>query len=501
MINTVIFSDEITVWWDKEWALPDGIFYRISLNNKKIRDTDKTHLSIKDLSPSTRYCVRVDRLEKGKPVQCLGAVDVTTSQEKRRIDVCRAPYFAIGDGLTVNTAALQKAIDDCGRDDCVYFPQGTFLSGSLRLHSDLELYLDEGATLKGTANIQDYLPKIKSRFEGWETECYSSLLNAGELDSNSEPNCRNIIIRGKGSILGGGVELSEKIIETEKVRLREYLDANAEYVSSCECDRTIPGRQRGRLINLSNTENVIISGLTLGFAASWNVHFIYSRNIITYGCRILSRGVWNGDGWDPDSSENCTIFDTEFKTHDNSIAIKSGKNPEGNLIGRPSRGIRVFDCHGGNSLAIGSEMSGGVSDVFVWDCDFSDTVHSGFGIKFTQKRGGYIKNVKVRNCRFVHLLARCVDYNDDGEAAKELTEVENISFENIDLSGIGNNLSGIPTISERVLLLRGLENPENYIKNITLKDIRILKRDGIEEAIEIKNTESLTVNNITFIED
>lgn len=69
--------------------------------------------------------------------------------------------------------------------------------------------------------------------------------------------------------------------------------------------------------------------------------------------------MWNGDGWDPNSSTNCTIFACEFCTGDDAVAIKSGKNPEGNIINRPTKHIRVFDCHSGfgHGICIGSEMS------------------------------------------------------------------------------------------------------------------------------------------------
>ena len=100
---------------------------------------------------------------------------------------------------------------------------------------------------------------------------------------------------------------------------------------------------------------------------------IYCDDIVTDHCTLRSGGIWNGDGWDPDSSTNCTLFATEFETEDDSVAIKSGKNPEGNAINRPTKHICVFDCHsnGGHGICIGSEMSGGVADVQIWDCDIA----------------------------------------------------------------------------------------------------------------------------------
>ena len=494
MIHTVIFSDEITLWWDKEWDLDDDVYYKITLGSDTVV-TKKTHVSFKELSPETAYAVTLARIE---PAAVLFKETVTTPAAKRRLDVSAAPYGAVGDGVTDNTAALQRAINDCGKDDCVYFPKGTYLSGALDLHSDMEIYLDEGATLQGSQLPADYLPKRKSRFEGIEMECYASLLNMGEHDPAAGPNCRNIVIRGSGSILGGGLALAEGIMEEERARLATYLAENADYVKTCENENTIPGRARGRLIHISNCENVIIAGLFLGFAASWNVHFIYSKNILTYGCRIHSRGVWNGDGWDPDSAEDCTIFDTEFLTHDNSIAIKSGKNPGGNIIGRPTKNVRIFDCHGSNCMAIGSEMSGGIDGVYIWDCDVTETTQ-GLGIKVTPKRGGYVRNVRVRNCRFVNVRARSVTFNDDGEPAGTMSVVEDILFENVTLTGVAVHPNGVRKPTEALFLV-GLDAPEGHFCRFTLDGIR-LPYIGEVQKIHIQNVTDLTMKGISFFEE
>ena len=74
------------------------------------------------------------------------------------------PYHAVGDGKTMNTERIQKAIDECPAGGQVYIPAGVFLTGALRLHSDMELYLEKGAVLQGTQEPKDYLPRIRSRF-------------------------------------------------------------------------------------------------------------------------------------------------------------------------------------------------------------------------------------------------------------------------------------------------------------------------------------------------
>ncbi len=491
-VNSIIHEDEITIWWDKEWELDYTPIYSVILDGKKITESTKTYVTLSGLTPDTLYTLSVER--EGVSVSELR---LRTAKAKIRIDVMSAPYFAKGDGITLNTEALQRAINDCTAGACVYFPRGVFLTGALDLHSDMEIYLDEGAVIQGTAEVSDYLPKVLSRFEGIEMMCHRSLLNIGKLDHTSEPTCKNVVIRGKGSILGGGAALAKSSIETERALLADYLAKNDDYVKTCENDDTIPGRVRGRLIHIANCENIIISGLRLGFAASWNVHFIYSKNIVTYGCKIDSIGVWNGDGWDPDSSEDCTIFNCEFATHDNSIAVKSGKNPEGNIIARPTRNVRIFDCRGRECMALGSEMSGGVRDVYIWDCDFSKS-GAGLSIKVTKKRGGYIKNVRVADSAFSSIRARTVTFNDDGESAPTAPIVEDFLFSNVMLTGVSVSVNGTGKKTE-ALLITGPDDENSYFKNFTFENLHIKSYDDLSKhKFEMNNAKGLEFKNIYF---
>ena len=280
------------LYWDKPAAAGAQAEYTVYLNNEPVGTADRTHYTLENLEPQTEY--RVDVVFDNQPV---GACMLRTGAEKQRINVTEAPYWAKGDGKTKNTAALQRAIDACGPGDAVYLPAGVYLTGALRLHSNMELYLDEGAVLQGTEEIVDYQPRIPSRFEGIEMRCYSSVLNLGKLDSKDGYNCSNVVIRGKGTIASGGKVLADKIIADEKECLKDYLAENPELVASCDDENTIPGRVRPRLINISNSQNVWISGLTLRDSASWNVHMIYSDHVVTDHCTFRSEGVWNGDGW------------------------------------------------------------------------------------------------------------------------------------------------------------------------------------------------------------
>ena len=286
-------------------------------------------------------------------------------------------------------------------------------------------------------------------------------------------NCVNVVIRGKGTIASGGKALADKIVADERERLKDYLAEHADLVASCDSEDTIPGRVRPRLINISNSQNVWISGLTLRDGASWNVHMIYSDNIVTDHCVFQSQGVWNGDGWDPDSSTNCTLFGCDFQTGDDAVAIKSGKNPEGNVIARPSAHIYVFDCHStfGHGICIGSEMSGGVEDVQIWDCDLTNAF-SGIEIKATAKRGGYVRGVTVRDCKAPRVMIHGVPYNDDGEAADTVPVLEHFTFAGLTLTGRALN-SRQEWKDVAPVELVGFEGPDHALRDVNFDGLTI----------------------------
>ncbi len=498
-MNKIVFEDQIILYWDKEWDLANGIEYTILLDGKEVGKTVKTHFTFENLQSDKEYKLAVYRLGDNDEKVYLFDQAVRTPKAKNRIDVSKPPYNAVGDGKTLNTKAIQKAMDDCTESDCVYIPSGVFMTGALDMHSNMELYVDKGGVLQGTAQVKDYTPKIWSRFEGEEMECYRSLLNIGKLDHTAGYTTQNIVIRGKGAILGGGVELCNAVRELETELLKDFLENNKELVASCERPDTIPKRRRGRLLNISNCKNVIVHGLEIGMGPSWNIHFIYSKDVITCGCYIRSQGVSNGDGWDPDSSEDCVCFNNDFATHDDGIAIKSGKNPEGNKINRPTKNIRVFDCRGRNSVAIGSELSGGIENVYVWDCDYQES-NLGVNIKTTTKRGGYVKNVKVKDCRFVGIGIRTkYGCNNDGESSGCLTEIENIYFQDIYFYGRKPEHIICPADYRIPIYFEGFDGDGNEIKNVTVKNCVLEKRpDGKTQDIYIKNVKGLTLENVKF---
>jgi polygalacturonase len=326
--------------------------------------------------------------------------------------------------------------------------------------------------------------------------CYAALLNVGTLDRDAGYTCHNVKITGEGAVHGGGLQLAKNVIAVERVLLADYIKSLGDKVKECENDMTIPGRPRPRLINMSCAKDVVISGVGIEHGASWNVHMIYSDNVVTHGCTFRSEGVWNGDGWDPDSSTNCTIFDCEFFTGDDAVAIKSGKNPEGNIIARPTEHIRVFDCisHFGHGLTVGSEMSGGVSDVRIWNCEMGNSFY-GVEIKGTKKRGGYVRNVHVSYCNLARVLMHSVGYNDDGEGAPTVPVFEDCVFENLTLKGLKYGKNEIHEPCEAIYL-EGFDVPGHFIKNVKFRNINIDSGESRRQTIVVHCCEGLSFENI-----
>ena len=495
MFNSICSSDSVVLYWDLPENYETGNRYVITMDGEKIGETEKCHYKVKSLLPEREYSFAVKMV--GNTDCEIGIIVCNTEKVRTRIDITKAPYNAVGDGKTLNTERIQAAINDCKAGECVYIPAGDFMTGSLYLHSDMELYLEKGAIVHGTTEVRDYEPKIKSRFEGHEMMCYAGLVNIGELDREKGITCSNVKISGEGTICGGGKTLAQNVVDVETVLMKDYLESLGNKIEECELLQTIPGRARPRLVNVSCAKDITITGITVMNGASWNVHMIYSDNIVTYGCTFRSQGVWNGDGWDPDSSTNCTLFGSEFFTGDDAVAIKSGKNPEGNIINKPCEHIRVFDCvsHFGHGITIGSEMSGGVNDVRIWNCDLGNSVY-GVEIKGTKKRGGYVRNVHVSHSKVCRILMHSVGYNDDGEGAPVAPVFEDCLFENMNITARMHSREDTDEYCEAIEL-SGFDIPGHFIKNVRFRNITIDNgSDSRRQTIFLQCCEGVSFENI-----
>jgi exo-poly-alpha-galacturonosidase len=452
-----------TLLWDKPVNYSDVVRYHIFLNGKEIATEARCNYMIMGLKPGTTYNCTIKSEDKSGLLSKPGAaIAFTTSLQGKQLDIIA--FGAKGDGLTINTRAIQKAINACPKGGIVRIPKGVFLSGALFLKSYMTLLIDKDATLKGSINDADYLPMINNRFEGWEMETYASLLNAGVMDHKGGYTVQELSIKGEGTISGGGNPLAKAMIDKKGLR------------------------GRGRLILLMNCRDVEIQGLHIENSPCWTIHYLYSKNVSLHNLNIVST-AHNGDGIDPDSSDDSYIFNCTFSTGDDCIAIKSGKNPDGYKIGKPTRNVRITDCDffKGHGISIGSEMSGGVSGVLVRDCKAGALLH-GMQIKGTKDRGGYVKDVTVADCQLQQItIFSAVNYNNDGEAAPVLPSFENYTFRNIDLSGASGK--------EPVIDINGFDDPAHLLKNVSFTDIIVPEKS----RIVIKNATQLKFNNVKSV--
>lgn len=278
-------------------------------------------------------------------------------------------YGAVGDGQTLDSHAIQSAIDACAEQGggTVFLPAGQYLTGSLFLRDNISLHIDSGGVILGSENPDNY-PIVNHRWEGRHQDTYAPLITGNNLT--------NITISGRGTIDGRGA-----------------IWWNAKK------DGTLK-HPRPRLISFSDCTNVLIEGITAVNSPSWTVNPIHCQNVNIRGITIVNPADSpNTDGINPDSCRLVRISDCYISVGDDCISIKSGTEHEHPDRYAPCRDITITNCtlergHGG--VVIGSEMSGGVKNVVISNCVFIGT-DRGIRIKSRRGRGGAIEDIRVSN--------------------------------------------------------------------------------------------------------
>ena len=288
-------QSSVVLIWDKPENYSNITGYDIFKNGEFVGSSRITNYMVKNLKPNTAYLFTVKSLNaKGESSESSNEIKVTTKKQGKIFNITK--YGAKGDSVTLNTAAIQKAIDACTPGGTVLIPTGIFLSGALFLKSDMTLLIEKGGVLQGSTDIADYYPIIPTRFEGWKVESFSSLITAGKLDTSGKVYIKNLAIRGEGKISGGDSILGRAMTAAKGIR------------------------SRGRLICLMNCMNVDIQGLTVEKAPCWTIHYTFCQNVSIHDLKISSTAS-NGDGIDPDFSVDSYIFNCSLSTGDDCIAI------------------------------------------------------------------------------------------------------------------------------------------------------------------------------------
>ncbi len=420
-------------------------------------------------------------------------------------------YGAVGDGITLNTKAFAKAIDALSKKGGgrLVVPQGVWFTGPIELKSNIELHLEVGAVVQFSGD--DSLYKIiTTSFEGLDTRRCQSPLTAN--------GCENIAITGNGVIDGNGqywrpVKRSKVTDSQWKevtsrpggvvpkkdywVPSQGYADAeknaNMNVVNaSSEAEWNSYKRfLRPVMISLVNCKNVLLQDVIFQNSPAWNLHPLMCENIIIE--RVLARNpayAQNGDALDLESCKNALIINSKFDAGDDGICIKSGKDADGRRRGIPCENVVVDGCtvfagHGG--FVVGSEMSGGVKNILVKDCQFLGT-DVGLRFKSTRGRGGIVENIFIENVSMTDIKTDAITFNmyyggksvaemlADGDNPDNVTKQpvteETPIFRNIDIKNIVCNGAG------RAMEFNGL--PEMPINGIRLQNINIIaKSDAV----------------------
>lgn len=433
-------------------------------------------------------------------------------------------FGAVADGKTLNTEAINNAIKDVNSKGGgkVVVPAGLWLTGPIELKSNVNLYTEQNSLILFTDDFNAY-PILETSFEGLETRRCQSPISAW--------NAENIAITGYGvfdasgdswrpvkkgkmtasqwkSLLASGGVVENDVWYPTAGSLKGAKACkefnNPEGIETDEEWNEIRPWLRPVLLNIVKSKKVLLEGVTFKNSPSWCLHPLSCEHITIKDVKVFN--PWysqNGDALDLESCNYALIINNVFDAGDDAICIKSGKDEDGRKRGEPCQNVIVKNnvvLHGHGGFVVGSEMSGGVKNIYVSDCTFLGT-DVGLRFKSTRGRGGVVENIHIHNINMIDIPheALLFDLFYGGKGAGEETEEELIArmktaippvteetpaFRDIYISGITANGVG------RAMFFNGL--PEMPIRNIDIKDVQIT---NAKAGIVISQAENVTIDN------
>ncbi len=436
-------------------------------------------------------------------------------------------FGAIADGITLNTNSIAKAISTCSQKGggVVLVPQGLWLTGPIELKSNVNLSISRDAVLQFTADFSQY----KLVAGNWEGQP-----NARNQSPISAEGATNIAITGSGIVDGNGDAWrgvkKDKLTETQwqgKLASGGFLSADKKTWYPSE--KSLKGSTtkdagilkdgktpsdfedikdflRPNLVVLNSCKNVLLEGVTFQNSPAWNLHPLLCENLTVRN--VYAKNPWyaqNGDGIDVESCSNVLLENSTFDVGDDGICIKSGRDEAGRKRGKPTQNMIVRNCvvyHAHGGFVIGSEMSGGVKNLYVSNCSFIGT-DVGLRFKTARGRGGVVENIFVSDIVMKDIAGEAILFDEyymakdpvplagetreppaiEAEPVNEGTpQFKNFFIRNVVCNG-----------AEKAIFIRGL--PEMQVQNIVLENMVLKSNKGIE-CIEANN---IVFDNIKLI--
>ncbi len=421
-------------------------------------------------------------------------------------EVSLLDFGGVPDGMTLNTVAFAKAMDRLSAKGggTLHVPSGIWHTGPIVFKSNINLHLDKGALIL-FSNNRDLYPLVNTVFEGLDTKrCQSPI---------SGRNLQNIAITGEGSIDGSGEawrplkkgkvteSMWKNVVQSGGVLKRSdyWFPSKGALKGDSISNMNVPDKNltdaqwmeikdflRPVMVSFIECKNVLLEGVLFENSPAWNIHPLMCENVIIDNIFVRNPGYsQNGDGLDLESCVNSIIVNSTFDVGDDAICIKSGKDEDGRRRNRPTVNVlidncKVFQGHGG--FVVGSEMSGGVKNISVANCQFLGT-DVGLRFKSCRGRGGVVENIYIRDINMFNITTDSFlfDLYYGGKSASE-------SLEDGDELQVSDN--EIPPVDETTPAFRNI-----YVKNLTSRNARrAMFFNGIPE-MKIKN---INLENITI---
>ena len=406
----------------------------------------------------------------------------------KRIQLPQIPSFKIvvtelgakGDSISDAKPAFDKAMALCKKNNggTIVVPKGVYtLNGPIHFVSNVKLLIEKDAKIRFSDNPKHYLPMVLTSWEGTMIYNYSPLIYAY--------GCTDIAITGEGTIDGEGSKVWHSFKAKEGADKLLTREMNHNNVSLKDRKFGLGHFLRPQLIQFFNCKNILVENIKIEDSPFWCLHLLKSQSITIRGLRYKAFNT-NNDGIDPEYAKDVLIENIDFDNADDNIAIKAGRDHEGRANSEtPSENIVIRNCNfkGLHGVVMGSEMSAGIRNVFIDNCKTVGYLKRGVYFKTNADRGGFIKNIYVRNIQLDE-VEDCIyiTANYMGEGSGDFpSDVSNIYLSNIFCK----------KARETAIIIQGFA--QKKVRNIHLDTIEV---QSAKNGMTILNTENVTMNDV-----